>query len=272
MARRVLFAAFLVAFVLAGVAPVLWVLKMSLSPRPDLFATPPPIVPAHPTLGNYATVFGAAVFRRALLNSLLIAGCTTLVALTFGVLAAYPLARLRFRGKSFLLTGFLALAFFPTVAIIAPLFKEFRRLGLLDTYPAIIAVDSAFALPLTVWILTAFFKSLPRDLEEAARCDGASTRQTLTRIVVPLAAPGVVTAGLLVFIFAWNEFLFANTFLFSQSKWPVTVAIPGFATTNTIDYGAQAAAAITVTVPLLVIVFAFQRRLVAGLTAGAVKG
>src|SRR4051794_22060518 len=116
MARRALFALFLVAFVLAGVAPVLWGVKMSLSPRPDLFATPPPVVPSHPTLGNYATVFGAPVFRRALLNSVLIAGCTTLVALTFGTLAAYPLARLRFRGKAALLTGFLALAFFPTVA------------------------------------------------------------------------------------------------------------------------------------------------------------
>ncbi|GGT95883.1 carbohydrate ABC transporter permease [Actinomadura citrea] len=271
-ARDAFFYLFLTVFVLAVVAPVAWVLKMSLSTRADLLATPPPIVPPHPTLSNYTTVFGAPEFRRALLNSVLIAGATTLVSLTFGVLAAYPLARVRFRGKAALLTGFLALAFFPTVAIIAPLFKEFRELGLLDTYAAIIAVDSAFALPLTVWILTAFFRTLPRNLEEAARVDGASTFRVLTGVILPLSAPGVVTAGLLVFVFAWNEFLFANTFLFSQDHWPVTVAIPGFATTHTIDFGAQAAASITVTLPILVIVFVFQRRLVAGLMAGALKG
>jgi multiple sugar transport system permease protein len=271
-ARDLGFYSFVAAFVTASLLPILWVIKMSLSPRTDLFSSPPPLLPTHLYLGSYSTVLKDPTFRRAFLNSLLIAGSTTLAALTLGGLAAYPLARLRFRGKSIVLTGILALAFFPTVAIIAPLFIEFRNLHLLDTYEAIILVDTVFALPLTVWILTAFFRKLPFELEEAARVDGASIWQTLTRIIVPLAAPGVVTAGILVFIFAWNEYLFANTFLFSESHWPVTVAIPSFATVHSIDYGAQAAASILVTVPLVLFVFVFQRRLVEGLTAGALKG
>jgi multiple sugar transport system permease protein len=136
----------------------------------------------------------------------------------------------------------------------------------------VILVDTVFALPLTVWILTAFFRQLPPDLEDAAKVDGATTLQAFRLVIVPLAAPGVVTAGILSFIFAWNEFLFANTFLFDASRWPVTVVIPNFATQHTIDYGAQAAAAIAVTVPLALLVLVFQRRIVSGLTAGAVKG
>lgn len=272
IAKRTGFYVFLAVFVSAAVAPVLWVFKMSISPRTDLFDTPPPILPKHPTVHSYSAVFSDPVFRRALLNSIILAGSTTIIALILGALAAYPLARLRFRFKAGVLTAILSLAFFPTVAIIAPLFKEFGRLHLLDNLAGVILVDTVFALPLTVWILTAFFRKLPAELEEAARVDGASIFQILTKIIVPVSAPGVVTAGLLVFIFVWNEYLFANTFIFSQAHWPVTVAIPGFATIHSIDYGAQAAASIVVTVPLIVLVFVFQRRLVEGLTAGASKG
>ncbi len=272
IAKSAGFYLFLTVFVAAAVAPVLWVFKMSISPRTDLFETPPPIVPNHPTLHSYSTVFSDPVFRGALVNSIILAGSTTLIALVLGALAAYPLARLRFRFKAGVLTAILSLAFFPTVAIIAPLFQEFGRLHMLDNLAGVILVDTVFALPLTVWILTAFFRKLPAELEEAARVDGASIRQILTKIIVPVSAPGVVTAGLLVFIFVWNEYLFANTFIFSQVHWPVTVAIPGFATIHSIDYGAQAAASIVVTVPLIVLVFVFQRRLVEGLTAGASKG
>lgn len=270
--RRAGFYLFLTVFVSACVLPVLWVFKMSISPRTDLFRTPPPIIPRHATASSYRTVFGDPIFRRALLNSIVLAGSTTVIALVLGAMAAYPLARLRFRFKSAVLAGVLSLAFFPTVAIIAPLFKEFSSIHLLDNLAGVVLVDTVFALPLTVWILTAFFRKLPAELEEAARIDGASIFQILTRIIIPVSAPGVVTAGLLVFIFVWNEYLFANTFIFSQVHWPVTVAIPGFATIHSIDYGAQAAASIVVTVPLIALVFAFQRRLVEGLTAGATKG
>jgi ABC-type glycerol-3-phosphate transport system permease component len=170
------------------------------------------------------------------------------------------------------MTGILALAFFPTVAIIAPLFVEFRSLDLLNTYFAVILVDTVFALPLTVWILTAFFRQLPGELEDAAKVDGATTFQSFRLVILPLAAPGVMSAGILTFIFAWNEFLFANTFLFDEAHWPATVAIPNFASRHSIDFGAQAAAAIVVTLPLVLLVLLFQRRIVSGLTAGAVKG
>lgn len=272
MRGRIAFYVLCAAIAVAALAPVLWVLKMSLITRGELFASPPTFLPHALTLANYDTIFSDPDFRRGVLNSVVIAGATTLAALVLGALAAYPLARLRFRGRTFLMTGILALAFFPTVAIIAPLFVEFRNLGLLNTYAAVVITDTVFALPLTVWILTAFFRQLPPDLEDAAKVDGATTMQAFRLVIVPLAAPGVFTAGILCFIFAWNEFLFANTFLFDAAHWPVTVVIPNFATQRSVDYGAQAAAAIAVTVPLALLVLVFQRRIVSGLTAGAVKG
>jgi trehalose/maltose transport system permease protein len=268
MARRVVPVGVLVAW---SVLPVLWVFRMSVSGRLDLFSAPPVIVPRHPTGANYATVLGDPAFRAGFVNSLLIAGSTTVLCMTLGTVAAYPLARLRFRGRAVLMLGFLAMAYFPTVAIIAPLFKELRSAGLLDTYVAIIAVDTVFALPLSVWIMVAFLRKLPAELEEAARIDGASVLQTFRQVIVPLAVPGVATAAILTFVFAWNEFLFANTFLFDQARWPVTVVIPSYAGVHSVDYGAQAAATILVTVPLAAVVLVFQRRLVEGLTAGALK-
>ena len=270
--RRVGFLLLLAVIAIGAVLPLIWVLKMSLITRAELYQSPPTLLPQDITFDHYRTVFGDTAFRRGFLNSVIIAGATTLIALVLGALAAYPLARLRFRFRTALMTGILALAFFPSVAIIAPLFVEFRSIGLLNTYVAVIQTDTVFALPLTVWILTAFFRQLPRDLEDAAKVDGASTLQTFRLVIVPLAAPGVVTAGILTFIFAWNEFLFANTFLFDETRWPVTVVIPNFATQYSIDYGAQAAATVLVTVPLVLLVLLFQRRIVAGLTAGAVKG
>ena len=158
------------------------------------------------------------------------------------------------------------------MAIIAPLFIQFSNTGLIDTYWSVIITDVVFALPLTIWILVAFFKELPRDLEEAAKVDGATTIQAFRKVIVPLAAPGVFTTAILTFIFAWNEYLFANTFLFDTNTQPVTVVIPNFASQYTTDYGAQAAAAVVVTIPLVILVLIFQRRIVSGLTAGAVKG
>src|SRR5918993_293014 len=169
-------------------------------------------------------------------------------------------------------TIILAISFFPAVAIIAPLFIQFSAVGIINTYWAMIIPDVVFALPLTIWILVAFFRELPRDLEEAAKVDGATTIQAFRKVIVPLAAPGVFTTAILTFIFAWNEFLFANTFLFDAAHYPVTVVIPNFATVYTTDYGAQAAGAVVVTVPLVILVLIFQRRIVSGLTAGAGKG
>jgi ABC-type glycerol-3-phosphate transport system permease component len=266
-----LFYAFLAVFVLVSVAPLLWVFKMSIVLPRELYASPPTLLPQTLTLGSYRTVLGDPVFRHALFNSVVIAGLTTLACLLLGSAAAYAIARLRFRFKSPVLTLILAISFFPAVAIIAPLFIQFNELGLINTYWAAIVADTVFALPLTIWLLVAFFKDLPKDLEDAAKVDGATTVQAFTKVIVPLAAPGVFTTAILTFITAWNEFLFANTFLFDSSTQPVTVVIPNFATTYTTNYGAQAAALI-VTVPLVLLVLVFQRRIVSGLTAGAVKG
>jgi multiple sugar transport system permease protein len=270
--NMVLFYIFLVIFVLASVLPLIWVFKMSIVTKSELYASPPTILPQTPTTAEYQQVLGQSSFQRALINSTVIASVTTVICLFFGSITAYAIARLRFRFKGTVMTLILAISFFPAVAIIAPLFIQYTQLGLINTYASVIITDTVFALPLTIWLLVAFFRELPRDLEDAARVDGATTIQAFRKVIVPLAAPGVFTTAILTFIYAWNEFLFANTFLFDQSTQPVTVVIPNFATIYTVDYGAQAAAAVVVTVPLVILVLFFQRRIVSGLTAGAVKG
>src|SRR5919199_1655373 len=268
----VLFYVFLVIFVLVSVFPLIWIFKMSIVTKTELFATPPTILPHNPTSVSYAKIFGDSAFQKALINSAIISAATTIICLFFGSITAYAIARLRFRFKSTVMTLILAISFFPAVAIIAPLFIQYARTGLINTYASVIITDTVFALPLTIWLLVAFFRELPVDLEDAAKVDGATTIQAFRKVIVPLAAPGVFTTAILTFIFAWNEFLFANTFLLDQSTQPVTVAIPNFATIYTVDYGAQAAAAVVVTVPLVILVLVFQRWIVSGLTAGAVKG
>ncbi len=268
----VLFYVFLTIFILVSVFPLLWIFKMSIITRSELFQAPPTILPANPIASEYGQIFGDPAFQQALLNSVIISGVTTIICLFFGSIAAYAIARLRFAGKGFIMTLILAISFFPGVAIIAPLFIQFSTFGVIDTLASVIITDTVFALPLTVWLLVAFFRELPRDLEEAAKVDGATTIQAFRKVIVPLAAPGVFTTAILTFIFAWNEFLFATTFLLTPATQPVTVVIPNFASQYTTDYGAQAAAAVVVTVPLVILVLIFQRRIVSGLTAGAVKG
>jgi multiple sugar transport system permease protein len=270
--NSVLFYVFLFLFVLVSMFPLIWIFKMSIVTKSELFASPPTILPQNPTGAEYTQIFSDPSFQKALLNSAIISGVTTIICLFFGSIAAYAIARLRFRFKSPVMTLILAISFFPAVAIIAPLFVQYSRVGLIDTYWAAIITDTVFALPLTVWLLVAFFRELPKDLEEAAKVDGATTIQAFRKVIVPLAAPGVFTTAILTFIFAWNEFLFATTFLFTPDTQPVTVVIPNFASQYTVDYGAQAAAAVVVTVPLVILVLIFQRRIVSGLTAGAVKG
>ena len=270
--NSVLFYVFLFLFVLVSMFPLIWIFKMSIITRAELFAAPPTILPQNPTGQEYTQIFSDPAFQQSLLNSAIISGVTTVICLFFGSIAAYAIARLRFRFKSPVMTLILAISFFPAVAIIAPLFLQFSAVGLIDTYWAAIISDVVFALPITVWLLVAFFRELPKDLEEAAKVDGATTIQAFRKVIVPLAAPGVFTTAILTFIHAWNEFLFATTFLFTPETQPVTVVIPNFASQYTTDYGAQAAAAVVVTVPLVIMVLIFQRRIVSGLTAGAVKG
>jgi ABC-type glycerol-3-phosphate transport system permease component len=268
----VLFYVFLTLFVLVSMFPLIWIFKMSIITRGELFQSPPTLLPANPTGSEYAQILGDSAFQQALINSVIISGVTTVICLFFGSIAAYAIARLRFGFKGIIMTLILAISFFPGVAIIAPLFIQFSAFGIIDTLASVIITDVVFALPLTVWLLVAFFRELPKDLEEAAKVDGATTIQAFRKVIVPLAAPGVFTTAILTFIFAWNEFLFATTFLLTPETQPVTVVIPNFASQYTTDYGAQAAAAVVVTVPLVIMVLIFQRRIVSGLTAGAVKG
>jgi multiple sugar transport system permease protein len=279
-----------ILFAFITLFPLLWVLKMSLISSGELFRSPPTILPESisfksltagkcplfagvevPCPVNFQTVFIDPIFKAGLANTLVVAGITTAICLVVGSMAAYALARIRFYGNKPTLSLVLAISFFPAVAIIAPLFLLFQNLGLINTYWGIIIPDVLFALPLTVYLLVAYFRELPEDLEEAAKVDGANIWQAFFRVTVPLSIPGIVTTGLLTFIFAWNEFLFANTLSFDETVQPATVVIPQFASTYTTDYGAQAAAAMILTAPLVLLVLFFQRKIVSGLTAGAVK-
>lgn len=254
-------------------APFYWMFVSSLKAPRDIFDNA--LWPAAPTLVNYASVFGQNnQFGVALRNSLIIAGTVTVVALALGVFAAYALVRLKFPGKNALLGLFLAASMFPGVAILGPLFQLFADWGWINTYQAMIIPDISFALPLGVWILTSFLAAMPWELEEAARVDGCTPLQSFRKIMLPLAAPGVFTTAILVFINAWNEFLIANSMSQTPDVRPVTVAIAMFTGDSQFDqpFGTQMAAGVVVTVPLVILVLLFQRRIISGLTAGGVKG
>jgi multiple sugar transport system permease protein len=258
-------------FVFLTLYPLIWVFKMSIITPSELFRDPPTIFPQNIVGENYSQIFGDERFQKGVANSVIVAGFATVICLAVGSVAAYALARIKFLLRAPVLGFVLAIAFFPGVAILAPLFQQFTNVGLINTYWAMIIPDVLFALPLTVYLLVAYFQELPADLEEAAKVDGATTWQAFWKVTVPLSLPGVITTGILTFIFAWSEFLFANSYALDSSTQPATVVIPNFATVYVTDYGAQAAAAIVVTVPLVLLVLAFQRRIVTGLTAGAVK-
>jgi multiple sugar transport system permease protein len=252
--------------------PFYWLINTSLKTGADLSSAN--VVPPHPNLDNYQSIFQNADFVKALRNSAIISGVTTLIALTIGSFAAYALARLRFPMKFLLLAVVLSITTFPPIAIAAPVFKLWTDLGLYNTYLGLILPDLTFTLPLTIYILTSFFREIPRELEEAALVDGATYFQSFRKVVLPLAAPGLVTAGLLAFIFVWNEFLFAITLTSSPDVRPVPAAIAFFTGSSQfeIPLGTISAASVVVTVPLIILVLLFQKRIVAGLTAGAVKG
>ncbi|NVM97369.1 carbohydrate ABC transporter permease [Arthrobacter sp. SDTb3-6] len=229
----------------------------------------------HVTWDNFSTVFSTSLgnhFAQNLLNSLIVSGVTTAVALLFGVFAAYALARLEFRFK-FLVLGFvLGASMFPGVAIVTPLFQLFTNIGWMGTYQALIIPNISFVLPLTVYTLTSFFREMPWELEEAARIDGCTQGEAFRKVIMPLAAPAVFTTAILAFIGAWNEFLIASQ-LSSDATKTVTVAIAYFAGSQPHQepYTAVMAAGTVVTIPLVILVLVFQRKIVAGLTAGAVK-
>ena len=253
-------------------APFYWMIVSSLKANPLLDRA---LFPTSPTLVNYQEVFsGENNFQYALRNSVIVAGLTTVVALLIGVFAAYALARLQFRSKKLVLGAVLATAMFPLIALLTPLFQLFSNLGLIDTYPPMIITDISFTLPLAIYVLTSFFSEMPWELEMAAKVDGATPGQAFRKVIVPIAAPGVFTSAIIVFIAAWNEFLIAYTMTQTLASQPVTVAIAKFTGVSRFEqpFGTIMAAGVLVTIPLVILVLLFQRRIVAGLTAGGVKG
>ncbi|MFF2300090.1 carbohydrate ABC transporter permease [Arthrobacter sp. NPDC058127] len=262
----------LVWLFVASVAPLAWILRMSFSHPGDIQRPPLELLFAPVTMDSWGRIFGDQTFLGTLVNSVIIASTTTAVCMAIGSLAAYAFARFRFRGSNVALVLMLMVSFFPQVSVIIPLFKQFVGWGIINNYPAAIIPNIVFSLPTTVFVLTVFFREIPDSLEEAAKIDGATQLQTFTRVMLPLAVPGLLTAAILTFVNSWNDYLFANTFLFDASTWTATVQIPQFATQYSIDYGAQAAGALAVTVPLVLVVMIFQRNIVSGLTSGAVKG
>jgi multiple sugar transport system permease protein len=252
--------------------PFYWMIVSSLRASNDIFNNS--LIPLHPSLESFRVLFGSQNnFAYAIRNSVIIAVIATVFSLAIAMSAAYTLARVRFRRKQLVLGLILACSMFPGIALLTPLFQLFTELSWINQYQAMIIPDISFTLPLGIYILTAFFVDMPWELEEAARVDGATAGQAFRKIIVPLAAPGVFTTAVIVFVAAWNEFLIASAMSIDLGSEPVTVAIAKFSGSSEFQqpYGTQMAAGVIVTIPLILVVLALQRRIVAGLTAGGIK-
>ena len=252
--------------------PFYWLVNISLKTGPDLSSSD--IFPPNPSLENYKSIFQNDDFTRALANSAIVSLTVTVVGIVVGAFCAYALARLKMNFKFILLGVVLTISTFPQIAIAAPLFRLWSDIGLYNTLIGLIIPYLTFALPLSIYILVSFFREIPRDLEEAALVDGATNFQAFRKVIIPLAAPGLATTAILAFIAAWNEFLLATTLTSSVTARTVPVAISQFTGSSQFEVplGTQSAASVVVAIPLIALVLLFQKRIVAGLTAGAVKG
>jgi multiple sugar transport system permease protein len=254
--------------------PVVWILMLSLKPASETRAGSARFLPRDWTLQNYRDVMDLELFRHALVNSFGISLIATVLSVTIATLCAYAIARLDFRAKRLVLSITLAIAMFPVVSLVGPLFQMWSTLGLFDTWPGLIIPYMSFTLPLAIWTLSAYFREIPWEMEQAAQVDGATPWQAFRKVVVPLAAPGVFTAAILTFFFAWNDFVFGISLTSTEAARPVPAALAFFVGPDQFNppVATVSAAAVIVTIPIIVIVLLFQRRIVAGLTSGAVKG
>ncbi len=268
--------------------PVVWIISLSFKSPAETGAGSPQFLPKDATLDNYKTLLGIGQlsdgstpdpavsddFLRALLNSFGIAMIATVLSIIVATLAAYAIARLDFKGKRLVLSLALAIAMFPVVSLVAPLYDMWRIFGLFDTWPGLVIPYMTFTLPLAIWTLSAFFREIPWEMEQAAQVDGATSWQAFRKVIVPLAAPGVFTAAILTFFFAWNEFVLAISLTSTTDSRTVPAQMSFFVGPDPFNppYGQLATASVVVTVPIIVIVLLFQRKIVAGLTSGAVKG
>ena len=258
--------------VVAALFPVLWIASLSFKDPSTL--TDGSFLPRKWTLANYRGIFQTSEFTRALINSIGIALIATVIAVVLGSMAAYAVARLRFPGKQVLIGMSLLIAMFPAISLVTPLFNIERHLGLFDTWPGLIIPYMTFSLPLAIYTLSAFFREIPWELEKAAKVDGATPLQAFRQVIAPLAAPGMFTTAILVFIFCWNDFLFAISLTSTSASQTVPAAIAFFTGASQFQQptGSIAAAGVVITIPIILFVLFFQRRIVAGLTSGAVKG
>jgi multiple sugar transport system permease protein len=272
MRRTAVWAVIDTVVVVYALVPVLWILGLSL--KPTSMVKDGKLIPSSVTLANYRGIFRGDFFSSALINSIGIGLITTAIAVVLGAMAAYAIARLNFPGKRVLIGAVLLIAMFPAISLVTPLFNIERWAGLFDTWPGLILPYITFALPLAIYTLSAFFREVPWDLEKAAKMDGATPGQAFRKVIVPLAAPGLVTAAILVFIFAWNDLLLALSLTATKAAITAPVAIVNFSGSSQFEEptGSIAAGAVVITIPIIVFVLIFQRRIVAGLTSGAVKG
>jgi trehalose/maltose transport system permease protein len=269
---RVLFYLLVVVIIVFNLFPFVWALLSSFRPSSELFSTK--LLPTQLTMAHFQAVFKDARFVAGLINSIIVAGCTVLIALGLGSLCAYALGRLPFRFKGPVLYLVLTMTMFPTIAVLSGLFVMLKTLSLFNSRQGLIVTYLIFTMPFTIWVMTQYFRSLPKELEEAAYVDGASPLKVFWDILLPLTLPGLVSTGLLAFIAAWNEFLFALTFTVTDTMKTVPVVISQFSGSSSFEqpWGSIMAGSMVVTIPLVILVMVFQYRIVEGLTAGAVKG
>ncbi len=254
--------------------PIAWIVSLSLKPVEETATGSPQFLPEEVTFDNYRTVLEDDLFQRALFNSFGISLIATMLSVIIATLCAYAIARLQFKGKRAVLSIALAIAMFPVVSLVGPLFDMWRSLGLFNTWLGLIIPYLSFTLPLAIWTLSAFFREIPWEMEQAAQVDGATSWQAFRKVIVPLAAPGVFTAAILTFFFAWNDFVFGISLTSTEKARPVPAALAFFVGPDQFNppTSTLSAAAVVVTVPIIIIVLLFQRKIVAGLTSGAVKG
>ena len=272
LVKKILFFLLVAGIVVFALFPFYYAILSSMKSGTELFRVD--YFPVRWYFGNYASVFEKNPFGRNIANSVFVSVTVVAISLFLGVTAAFALARVRFRGRGALLVTILGVSMFPQVAVLSGMFQLIRTLGLYNNLGALVLSYMIFTLPFTVWVLTTFMRELPKELEEAAIMDGASSWTIVTRVFMPLMGPALVTTGLLAFIAAWNEFLFALTFTLNneQRTVPVGIALMSGASQHELPWGNIMAASVMVTLPLVIMVFIFQRRIVSGLTAGAVKG
>lgn len=270
LSRTALYAA-AVFIILWSTAPFLWQMSTAFQEDRLLTAATPSFIPWPATLEHFRNIFVEKQFQRYILNSLICAGATAILCLVIGALAAFALARLRVLGRFGILGMILSVSMFPQIAIVAPLYLIATALGLMNTYTILIIIYLALGLPLVIWVLFGYFRTIPKEIDEAATIDGAGPLRLLVSIIVPMSLPGFVTTGLLAFIMAWNEFMFALAFTSGIKRQTIPVGIANFTNLFYVPWGDIAAASVVVTLPLVLLVLAFQRYIIEGLTQGAVK-